>query len=128
VWLPLAAFVMVLLFAAGLNDAFPALGKVGNLVVLVAGAGAAAWLGDALLAELWRGSEATPLVRRAASLKLVELAQLLARDLDPEPSSVPELVLPVLGAAACVYALGMIGVYRWLFRLVRRRPKAAPTT
>lgn len=116
----LAAFAMIALAAAGLNDLLPRAGPVLNGLLLGVGVAVVALLGRALEPSLWRGVPTNTLVRHAEGLKLVELARTLAQDL-PAPASRVETVGLAVAALGCAfYVLALGGLWHRLGRAVHR--------
>lgn len=128
----LVGWVLLVVFAAGLHDMLPKVGKFLNALAFLLAAAALGALGVALAPAYWRGETTLPLVAEASALGFAELARSLSADLPPAASTIPARAGPVFAVAWIAYALGLAGVWAHvLARMARERfayTVAAPAT
>jgi ABC-type sugar transport system permease subunit len=113
------AFVILVIFSAGLHDVLPRIGRYVNVFVLAAGIAIVALLGQALAPSLWRGTPDDLLIRKAEALRLTDLARLLSQDLPAPVSAVTRWGRVAALSGLALYLVALTGVFHRLGRLVR---------
>jgi ABC-type sugar transport system permease subunit len=116
----LAAFAFLLVFGAGFQDVLYRLGQVLNFGVLAGVTWVFVRLGTALEPSHWRGVRSDPIVLRAESLKLADIARVMSQDLPPLPSAITEWGVRVTWVAIGFYLLALLGLWHRIGRVIGR--------